>query len=299
NIHFSPRQNYDTPRVFFDASCSRFGLSAESQSFRQDEWAYVGCRLVGVEGSDYRAGSLELLVYWDNVGQDIEIGGVKTESTLVSLWPIRAQWAPGRISFKAGTNEVTLNYRLPARLYYGSVGLGVGPYSFTFTGDGVDVTNWVLMPTVYLSYFVTEAMRFVIFDATTVNKQIITDFGLYLNTEYIRTIDRRLALNLMVGFHAIGFRSQEQYYFLFGLPQGAEVIVTDFFKPGYNLSFGGFLYPEISGKAYYNTWLRWGSGRIFGEFNYISWSETINSQKFYSRSLGATIGFPLPFLRFL
>ena len=47
-------------------------------------------------------------------------------------------------------------------------------------------------------------------------------------------------------------------------------------------------------KAYYNTWLRWGSPSFFGEVNYISWEENLEGRgRFYSQSVGVSLGFPL------
>ncbi|OFZ53361.1 MAG: hypothetical protein A2428_10385 [Bdellovibrionales bacterium RIFOXYC1_FULL_54_43] len=297
-VVFRPRSESKTARVYLDTSCSRYGLKTESLGFKADEWVYIGCRMVHTE-SIYRTSSLEVLVYWDNVGQSILVGGIETPSSSVSLWPLRLYADPGTILLRAGSHEMRLRYSIPRQLHHGAVSLGIGPYAFNFRDESHEVSNTTLMPTLYSSYFITESMRLVAFGAVTANAQLISDFGVYLSSEYIRTLDRRVAVNLMLGVHSIAFRTGGQYYFLLGAPQGAEVVVYDFLGRARNLTLGGFVYPSIQGKAYYNTWIRWGSGALFGEINYIAWEEKLDSEQYSSRSMGVTLGFPLGFLGFL
>jgi hypothetical protein len=75
-----------------------------------------------------------------------------------------------------------------------------------------------------------------------------------------------------------------------GVPQGVEIIYRDFGKIRQNLSVGGFVFPSIDDKAYYNVWARWGNSKLFGEINYILWSESLSGQKYRSSSLGITLG---------
>ena len=302
-IRFKPRTISKTPRVFLDPSCSRFDVSTLHSAFRQDEWAYIGCRLVQAHGAAYRTSSLEVFIFWDNVGQKIRVSGIETSPAVPSIWALRLRSEPGSVHLRAmppelPPHEIQLAYRIPKDLYYGSIGLGLGPYACTLRDGSNEVSNWTLMPTIYVSYFISDSMRLTAFDATTLNRQFISDLGLYLNSESIRTMDRRVAINLMLGVHSIGFRANGQYYYTVGVPQGLEMMVTDFLMPARNLHLGAFIYPSIQGKAYYNTWLRWGSSRLFGEVNYISWEENISETHFSSRSLGISVGFPVPFFRF-
>ncbi|HCM39838.1 MAG: hypothetical protein A2X97_14840 [Bdellovibrionales bacterium GWA1_52_35] len=309
-LEFQPRHPGSSPRMFIDPSCSKFGLTENSifsstkpgRPGQKNSWAYIGCRLVQTEGLGHRTSSLETFVFWDNVGQEIEIGGIRTPSSASSVWALRLHSEPGKVNLRAGQGQfdhkIALSYRVPQEFHRGAISLGLGPYSYFYRNSSYETSNWTIMPTFYLSYAVTETMRVVAFDATTLNEQFISDLGIYVNSEYIRTLDRRFVLNLMLGVHFIGFKDQ-QYYFKVGAPQGVEMIYTDFLGAGRNLSLGGFIYPAIQGKSYYNTWLRWGSGQLFGEVNFISWEEKIDEKEFSARSLGVTLGFPIPFLRFL
>ena len=149
------------------------------------------------------------------------------------------------------------------------------------------------MLTLYGSYFITESLRLVSFGAMTLDSHLTTDLGVYINTEYLKFLDRRVVINLLLGAHAIGFSTLGQYYLRIGVPQGVEILFFDFLKKGYNLNTGFFIYPLISGVSYYNVWLRWGSGSLFGEFNYISWDQPVNDQAFHSDSAGISVGIPI------
>ena len=96
------------------------------------------------------------------------------------------------------------------------------------------------------------------------------------------------------------FRSNDQHYLRPGGPQGIEIVYRDAFKRAHNFSVGAFAYPPINDRSYYNVWLRWGTGKFFGELNFISWREkagTYDSQTVFNRSMGVSFGFPL--FRFL
>lgn len=294
-IRFRPRQK-PTSAVYFDTSCSRFGLAAQSRGESGNQWAYVGCRLVNVEGAEYRTSSLELYLFWDGVGQTIELGGIETRSTIPSLWTLRQRAEPGRVLIKAGNQELELTYRIPEHLHHLTLGLGLGAYQFIFQSSTEDVSTVAAMPTFYGSYFITETMRLVAFGATVVHQQLYSDLGIYLNTEYIRTLDRRLSINILLGGNLVGFKNQGDYILRLGAPQGIEMIYSDFLGRARNLSVGAFIYPSINNKAYYNVWVRWGSSKLFGELNYISWRNHTEHDQFFSRSLGVTFGFPLGLL---
>jgi hypothetical protein len=280
-------------RIFADTSCSPYNVRAQSVGRRKDEWVYFGCRLVRMTDPEYTRPSLEILVYWDNVGQAVDVGGVQVPAVSTSLWPLRVKPKPGTVAMKAGEHKLTIHYSLPPELHRVSLGLGIGPYAYTFSAGPESVDSYAALATIYGSFFVTETMRVVAFDATAISGKYYTDFGVYLSTESVKTIDSRLSVNLLLGGHAIAFKSLDQVQTKFGAPQGLEMIFRDAPFRRYNLSAGAFVYPEISGKAYYNAWLRWGTGAFFGEINYILWKETISDFGVYSRSLGITVGAPL------
>lgn len=289
-IRFKPRDNES--HIYYDPSCSRFGLTAESIGAKPDEWVYFGCRLIYSEGGKYRTGSLEVLVFWDNVGNTIQVGGLNTPQASPSLWTFRLRSHSEPLQLKAGNHQMNVRYFVAERLHLLSLGMGIGPYSYLFQGQSDPDDRVAPIITLYASFFLTETVRIVAFDATAIAAKTYTDLGLYLNTENFRIIDRRLTINLLLGAHVIAVKSQGQTFVIPGFPQGLEMSFSDFLMRGKSVGVGGFIYPSINGKAYHNVWIRWG-GRLFAEINYIYWEEVLHDQQFHSRSLGVSFGFPL------
>lgn len=287
-------------RAFFDASCSRYGVRVEPTGDarpEQADWLYVGCRLVSAQSGGSRTSSLEAYLFWDGIGQSIDVAGVPTPATIPSVWALRLAPEPGLVRLKGGNRELTLRYSIPEHLHRAGLAAGIGPYSYIFESSSLSENTAAPILTLYGSYALQDSMRIVAFEALTFNTSLYTDLGLYLSTEYARILDRRVTLNLMLGAHAIGFRSGGEYYFEPGVPQGTEAVLTDAFTRGAELRAGAFVYPNINGNEYYNAWLRWGMSAFFVELNYISWQESLRTGTFYSRSLGVTLGVPL--LQFL
>ena len=292
-VQFKPRKGVDFALV--DPSCSRFRVDVQvsRESRLGHHWSYIGCRQEVTKTTGHRTGSLELYVFWDGVGKSIRVGGAETEATIPSLWPLRLSSMPsGNVTLEAKDTSLSVHYFVADKLKFGFIGLGIGPYSYHFEGLGSEATNISPILNFYASYFITESLRLVAFDATSLSQHGTSDFGVYLNTEDFKIFDRRLSLNLLLGGHALVFAVDGQTYMIPGAPQGFEMIYTDAFKRGCNLSVGGFIYPSISDSSYYNVWLRWGS-RIFAEMNYIAWEEKVQDQRISSRSLGLTFGFPI------
>jgi hypothetical protein len=149
------------------------------------------------------------------------------------------------------------------------------------------------MATLYGGYFITEMMRVVAFGALAIHATPYSDIGVYINSEYLKVIDRRLVINIMLGAHVLGFNTGNEMKYAFGGPQGFELTFHDIRK-GENLTAGAFIYPHIDQTMYYNVWLRYGTARFFGEVNYISWIEPLSgSDRVYARSAGVSIGFPV------
>lgn len=292
-IRFNPQDKSLERRIVRDAACSRFGVEVDSRDMADDEWVFFGCRMNVVGGDEHRTSALELYVYWDNVGQRIEINGVETPASSTSLWPLRLRSHPGVITLRAGKHVMKVRYQLPARMQLFSMGMGLGPYSYVYEGEREELAKPAIpYLTLYGSFFLNETFRVVGFNATAFSGLGYSDLGMYLSTENLKLFDKRLILNLLLGAHVVGFRSQGNTYLVMGAPQGFELIALDFLKRSNNLSLGGFIYPPIGGKSYYNLWVRWG-GRIFGEFNFISWQEMLRDQRIYTRSMGLSVGFPL------
>jgi hypothetical protein len=258
-------------------------------------WVYIGCRFISTSGDKYRTSNLEMYVLWEgleNAGP-ILVDGVNTESLLPSLWGFQLSSKPGQINLQNSSAEVlSVKYSLGDRHYLGSLGIGIGPYASEFNGVGEYDQGWSPLLTIYGSVFVNEGLRVVGFDATSISNRIWTDLGLYLSTENAKMLDQRLTMNLLFGGHIIGFRTAGKTHAVPSFPQGFEFIYLDAFAKGYSMSLGGFIYPEINGRSYYNLWWRWG-GKIFGEINYLAAKESFDNESVVSKSLGITFGFPI------
>jgi hypothetical protein len=283
-------------RVLRDTTCSPFQLAPIAVQLT-DAWAYLGCRLVQVQGPAGRTAALEVLVYWDGANDGLALGQVPLPPRLPSVWGLTLRSRPGHVTLTHAKDRIELAYRLPERVHLGTIGLGIGPYGYRFEAPQGSSSGVVPLITLYGSYFITEETRIVAFDATPVARRTYTDFGIYLNNESFRSLDRRLAFNLMLGAHVLVFGRPGGNVFQLGAPQGVELVFRDAFARNANLAAGAFIYPPIQGKLYYNAWLRWGSPAIFGEINYLEWQEKFGDDRVYSRSLGLSIGFP--FLHFL
>jgi hypothetical protein len=299
-VNFHPREGTVRGPTEIDPSCSRYGVTAvqkvplEGKSIAQADWIYIGCRLVGSESNEHRTASLEVFVLWDGVGNSIQVEGLETPEASASVWLLRMRSKPGKVRLRGKLREIEVSYAIPENLHRGGLSAGIGPYSYFYQSDNELAKGTTAMLTLYGSYQLYDQIRAVAFDATMFNFQMISDFGLYISAEQFRTFDRRVALNLMLGAHVIGFRTNDDYLVIFGAPQGIELTISDFLGKNRNLGAGAFIYPSIGGKAYYNTWLRWGSPSFFGELNYISWEENREDRgRFYSQSVGVSIGFPL------
>ncbi len=308
-LRFKPRASSEVAhqRVFFDSSCSRFGLRASGSATEAQAqgWVYVGCRLATVRTTGHRTTSLEAYVFWDGVGQTVDVGGVETPATSASIWPLRLRSEPREIRLAAGhklKDQLVLNYSTPEYFHNAFIGLGIGPYISHFDGEAGEYFHGAVpIATLYGSYSITETFRIVAFDATTLNQSYATDFGIYVSSEYFRFLDQRIAVNVMLGGHVNAFRSNTKYYVIPGFPQGIEGTYFDFLFRGYNFTAGAFVYPEVSGKYYYNMWLRYGTGRWFGEVNLIAWGERFGTpgSEIQINTRAAGISFGMPIFRFL
>ena len=279
--------------VYFDSSCSHFDTRAEfSPRLPAHQWMYVGCRWVREAAQDGAVSSLQLYVYWDGAAN------VPLKSVFPGTYLFQQGGSPGvvHLSEKSPDATVSIFYRMGDRFHNFNLGLGAGPYNFSFSGGGNSENTYTGEAMLYASYFITESYRIVSFGAFAFESSLTTDIGIYLSSESIRTLDRRIAINILLGAHALGFRPTDTYYLVFGAPQGAEAVFTDFLARGYNASAGAFIYPNINGVAYYNIWLRYGKGPVFLELNYINWTETISTIAYTSSSVGLSVGFPVAHL---
>jgi hypothetical protein len=288
-------------RVFVDSSCSSFRVEAiEGAPLPVTQWAFLGCRMVYGRSGGSLVPQLEVHLAWAGTHGSVLIGGIpqsmELENPFVATVLLSADQPRVRLQDSSGAS-FEISAGIPRRLTTAFVGVGLGPYSYLIQVPGEKTVQTVApITTLYGSYFLAEGSRVVFFDAFPVQGQWYNDFGLYFNTESSRALDERLSFNLLLGFHLISFKSPWGIQHRLGAPQGFEVIYRDALGRRTNLSVGGFFYPPIAGKAYYNTWLRIGSSRIFGELNYLSWRELAgDGNQAISRSVGISVGAPLVF----
>lgn len=289
-FRFSPRPKVKNERILFDPSCSQANVAPLDYELPENNWIYVGCRLIVTEGAHHAENTLELHVYWDGLSDDFEIDGTPHQVPENGIVPIRLSSSPGITRLTTRQSQVAFSYQISDLFHAASLGLGVGPYQYQFEGPGSSFSTIAPLATLYGSYFLSETLRVVAFGAAPLHGQTFGDLGLYVNLEQSKFFDRRFTLKVLLGAHGIIVPYKNSTSIVFGGPQGMEVIFNDFAMKSTNLSLGAFLYPLIDGKAYTNVWLRWGTARYFGELNYIFWKETINGNSFSSSSLGLSVG---------
>jgi hypothetical protein len=201
---------------------------------------------------------------------------------------------PGRVRLSARGHSLVLAYGLPQPLHAGFVGLGLGPYQYTFHDGQVALDGIVPLVTLYAGYAFTPDTRLVYFNATAMHSRWGSiDQGLYVWLEQAKLVDDRVSINLLLGANVLIYSHDDHAVARVSAPQGFEFIVRDLFARNRSLTLGAFLYPKISGREYYNVWLRWGSPQLFGELNYIEWQEPHGEQRTSSRALGVSFGTPL------
>jgi hypothetical protein len=299
-VRFSPRAQparsmQMDQRILADTGCSQSAVRADDDSrLGPDQWVYIGCRYIMGWGEEYSVAGLDTFVYWEGAVGKVRVDGVDTQPSLPGVWALRLRSAPGRVTLvdEAG-NRVAFSYRIPDRQRYGSIGFGVGPYSYSYN-DGASTTQSITpLLTLYGSLFFSEIFRIVAFNATSFNSNWFSDTGVYFQTDNFKVLDKRLQMKLLFGAETLSFAAAGGPKAVVGVPQGFEIIFRDFGGKGHNLTGGAFIYPLINGKKYYNTWVRWGSSQLFGEFNFIDWQEPVGSGFVSSTSFGVTVGAPL------
>ncbi len=291
-IQFSPKI-YSENRVYYDTSCSPYGLKVEQGTLESNQWMYLSCRMVLNKVAGQLKQSIELYLYWDNAPANVFLNNLETSPTQYPLWVIPLQNEPKKISLSQKTRSLVLSYFVPEKFKKAFIGLGIGPYEYLYFGEGQNLITYAPVLTLYGSYFLSETSRIVGFDATAFHSLYYTDFGIYYYSEQAKFFDRKASLNFLLGGHAVLFKARGQALFRPGAPQGFEFIWKDSLKRSYNMSLGAFIFPQINDKAYYNFWWRWGTAGLFVELNYIAWLEKAINDRVFSRSIGIAIGFPL------
>lgn len=304
-LRYVPRPRASrSPRVFVDTTCSAFGVKVLPEAGAiDDRWAYVGCKMDAARSQGSLTSSLEIFVFWDSVGEVIDVDGVETRSSGASIWRLRASYRPGAIVLRARGQErgMKVHYAIPERPHKGSLGVGVGPYVDLYDVNGNEKFFVEPLVTFYGSYQVSPSSRLVAFNATPLRKESYTDTGFYLVRRTSETLDRRVTFNVFLGAHLLFYETDGRIRSDFSAPQGLEVLFRDAGEPGYNFLLGALINPGIGDRSYYNAWLRWGNAKAFVELNYLGWSQTYVVQglerEVTLRSFGVSVGFPL--IRFL
>ncbi|HEX7477164.1 MAG TPA: hypothetical protein VF331_05120 [Polyangiales bacterium] len=290
-LRFSPRKS-QRAQVLVDSSCSPYGVHVRRGAIPDDSWMYIGCSAVITSRGDHDSATLELYVLWEQAGA-ITIEGVGATPVVDTLFTHQLAASPGATTFAASGKRVELVYRLPEPLHAGFLGMGFGPYYYRLQDDRATRTECVPLLTLYAGYSVNPTMRVVYFNATAVDRAGFIDQGIYLWLEQLRAIDDRLSMNLLLGANVLIYSRHDQPLGRLSAPQGFELVFRDFLGRNRNLTAGAFLYPQIADRSYYNVWLRWGSGKFFGEINYIAWQEPHSGGATKSQSFGLSFGIPV------
>ena len=311
-VKYAPRKA-GGDRIHVDTTCSGFAVRVEeAKSGDDDEWMYVGCRSVTAKSTGHRTSSLEIVVFWDNVGQIVKVDGTPTDAGGDSIWNLRASSTPGFIALEAGDHKVTIRYSLASWPRKANIGVGIGPYFDTYEGTGNDARQTIEpVATLYGSYALSPWSRLVMFNATPMRADTYSDTGFYLQKRTSEALDRRVVGNVFLGGHFLAFtaedpfappgeRDRKKIFFRFGAPQGVEFTVRDVGGQGWNVVAGILSNAAIGGTAYYNGWLRYGNSAGFVEINYIQWKELIanpededDTRDVVLQSIGISFGFPL------
>ncbi|MBS1961847.1 MAG: hypothetical protein JST04_06500 [Bdellovibrionales bacterium] len=282
--------------VGIDHSCSPWGveLVRRGAPSSRPALALVDCRLVRSESADGLLAALDLFLFLDGSGDTMKMNGSTVKAEAPSLFRFRLYPQNQAVILESATGDsFELRYRIPTKLNRGFLGVGIGPYRYHLAAPNTDFETNAGVFTLYGSYQFSETVKFTAFNATAIHKNYFTDTGLYFKSESAKILDQRVTLYLMLGANFVGFKYGADTQKKWGAPQGFEAVYSDFLSPNHTLVFGAFIYPPIDGKSYYNSWIRYGSGAIFGELNYLSIRNQFDGESVYVRALGFSLGFPL------
>ena len=291
------KQNAPYSIFAVDPSCNPISLSVlvNKAAYPKGRTYFFSCRYAHQKPDDHRRLKVEIQVF----------SGKRSQSVTVNEQPILSS-SSGTVNFmmdfqapnskwvEADGNTFEIRTRIPPEVHYLNLGVGLGPYIFSQADySGGKTGRLAPLLTLYGSFFFTEASRLVMFSATKLGSDTISDNGLYVNNESLRIIDRRLSVHLMLGLNYFMLHTPDGYGGRLGFPQGVELVIHDTFPYHLTVQAGAFIYPNINGKSYYNSWLRFGGRSLFGELNYISIRDNFRSQTVSSKAIGVSVGMPL------
>ncbi len=280
-------------KVGIDSTCSPWGLELLPEG-PSGAILIADCQIIRGNTDRGQSAILDIALFIDGAGNEIEIDGSKLRAEAPSLFRLRLGPHSESLNIRtASGNLVRLQYRVPNKLNRGFIGVGLGPYRYNLSAPGVDVSTTTPILTLYASYLLTDTVRFTAFNATALHRNYFTDTGFYLKSESLRILDQRATIYVMLGANLVGFKYGSSMKTKWGVPQGFEIAYRDFLSRNRTLILGAFIYPPIDGKSYYNTWIRYGSPGIFFEVNYLGIREMIENQPVSARSVGVSVGVPI------
>jgi hypothetical protein len=275
-----------SPGLVFDTSCSQTPLQIQNSNLLHS-WIYVYCHTVHPSHESGATNRTDIELRWETEGrlERLRVNGVETTSEDGVTHMISHTPQVQEFHLEKGQDSLDLKVAVAERFHPAWISMGIGPYSHQ---------NQVrAFPTIYAGYYFSEGMRLASFSAIPIKPDPEIDTGLYLVSEQFRGIDERIHMSLLLGAHVLAFTSEGKRYSVMSAPQGIELGFKDFLFRGQNLTWGGFFYPKITNRSYVNTWVRFGNGRLFYEFNFINWQEPTDSGTFSAKSMGVSVGFPL------
>lgn len=281
-----------------DHSCSPWGLRLSPRenvkADRKGGLLIADCRMIRGESAGGMVAVLDLLLFVDGAGDSLRVNGVLSKAEAPSIFRLRLSTQAQPFVLETGGGEsYDLKTEIPAKLNRGFFGMGIGPYRYLLTAPGTNVDTTAGILTLYGSYQIGESVRLTVFNATSIHKNFFSDTGFYAKSDSVRLFDQRVSVYLMLGANVVGYKYGSATHFSVGAPQGFEATYHDFLSLNKSMTAGAFIYPPIDGKSYYNAWLRYGSSGFFLEVNYLAIRTRFESDSVYTKSVGASVGFPL------
>ncbi|NDG83659.1 MAG: hypothetical protein EBX52_01305 [Proteobacteria bacterium] len=272
-VRFVGSERIDTP-VVLDSTCSQLPIRVEGTPVRHS-WIYVYCHGVHPARDSGYSNRVDVDLRWETEGsaETLRVNGLEVPSPdgvthSLSLTPEIQSY-----HLEKGKDSIDLKIPVAEKFHAAWVSMGIGPYSHR------DVVR--AFPTFYVGYYFSESMRLASFSAIPIKPNPEIDSGVYLVSEQFRGLDERLHLSLLLGAHVLNFTpASGKRTSVMSAPQGIEMGFRDFLLRSQNLTFGSFFYPKIADRSYINTWIRYGNGRLFFEFNFIQWQEPTESGPF-------------------
>jgi hypothetical protein len=291
--------------IVFDVSCSRRPLEVTESHIPSGQWVYIACRPLEVAKEGSLAQTQEFYILWSGKSSPLVVNGqslTSLNSEGLGLWEVMAP--PGATTWNIrhdlqGSEGFNLKSFASEEIHHGVFAVGLGPYNMYFNGGGQSYNGISELTSLYGSYLLSEFSRVIYFAEVAATPQLFSDYGLYIEFESSRILDRRLSFNLLLGIHGAAFFASSNYTgtnlsyngHVDG-PQGFELVYTDPHLPMQSISTGAFIEPSINVNSYYNVWLRWSFAKYFVEINYINWVQNLD-QLYQSSATGITVGTPI------